>query len=63
MKPLLIEWIPVYGMFKYFDRYFKADKQGNKEAQKALWFEMYHMIAGMTIVFIALFYFKIFPLK
>lgn len=56
MKPKLIEWIPVYGMFKYFKRYFKADKRGNYEANIAQWFEVYHMATGLMITFTILGY-------
>lgn len=62
MKPLLIEWIPFYGMIKYFKRYFEAEKRGNKEAQFAMFFEMYHMFTGLIITFMILFYFKILPI-
>lgn len=59
MKPLLIEWIPVYGMFKYFNRYFKADKRGSKEAMIAQLVQLYHMVTGLIITFSLLIYFKI----
>lgn len=49
MKPQLIEWIPMYGMFSYFKRYFKADKRGDKEAQTAILFECYHLFTGLLI--------------
>ena len=62
MKPILIEWIPVYGMFKYFNRYFKAEKRGFNEANTAQWFQLYHMATGLIITFYILFKLNILPL-
>lgn len=60
MKPKMIEWIPFYGMGKYYDRYIIINKQGNQDAIIAQWFSLYHHITSLIIVFILLKYFKLF---
>jgi hypothetical protein len=62
MIPTLIELIPIYGMFKYSKRYFKAEKRGYKEANIAQWFQTYHMITGLIIAFYVLFKLNILPM-
>ena len=49
MKPKLIEWIPIYGMFKYYKRYFSGVQRGSREAYIATWFELYHISMGIFI--------------
>jgi hypothetical protein len=49
MKTTAIHFIPIYGMFKYFNEYFKADKRDAKDAIQATWMEMYHFITGLLI--------------
>jgi hypothetical protein len=48
--PTLLEYIPFYGMIKYFKRYFNAEKRDSKDAITALWFEFYHIITSVFIV-------------
>jgi len=52
MKPQGTEWIPFYGMFKYYSRYFRADKRDIEEAIRAQWVQAYHIVA--TVIVIAL---------
>lgn len=59
MTPKLLEWIPVYGSVKYFRRYFEADSRDAKEANIALWFEVYHVIIATLLILFLLF--KIIP--
>ncbi len=57
MKPRWYEWIPVYGMFKYFKRYFSKQKTTFEEAVIAQWVELYHLFASfMVCIFIILLY-------
>ncbi len=62
MKPVLIEWIPIYGMFKYFKRYFKTEKRDFSESIIAQWFGFYHHVTGLIIILPIIFYF-IFKVK
>ena len=50
MKPQGSEWIPFYGMFKYYKRYFQAIKRDDKEALMAQWVEVYHILATIIVI-------------
>lgn len=54
MKPTTIEWIPFFGMFKYFRRYFKGIKRDDKDVLFALRFEMYHFVASFIVFLLCL---------
>lgn len=50
MKNKIKYFIPIYGMFKYFHDYFRAERRDTKDAEKALWMELYHHITGLIIL-------------
>lgn len=55
MKPKLIHFIPIYGLFKYFDEYFKSEKRGLTESIIAQWMNIYHVII-MGVLVLTIFY-------
>lgn len=54
MKPKSVEYIPIYGIFKYFNRYFSGINRTEKEALLATWFEMYHIFVAVILGIIVL---------
>lgn len=55
MKPKWYEWIPIYGMIKYFGRYFiLMERTKFSDIRVAFYFEMYHIILSTVIVIIIL---------
>jgi hypothetical protein len=52
MKPKWYEWIPFYGAYKYFNRYFDTNKRTMKEAIIAEWMFMYHSTLGPCLMLV-----------
>ncbi len=55
MRPKWYEWIPFYGAWKYFNRYFDAEQRTDpKEVQIATLMNAYHLIvAAFSVLLIA----------
>ena len=57
MKPKLKDYIPAYGLYSYFNRYWDAEKRTMKEATTAQWFQIYQI----TVLFlVCIFIIKLF---
>lgn len=50
MKPKLKEWIPMYGLVKYENRFFDDNEKYVKNLSIAQWFVLYHGLITVAIV-------------
>ena len=57
MKPILVEYIPLYGLIKYFERY-DAKRRTAKESLISEWVQLYHMVSIVTCLLILIFLIK-----
>ena len=58
MKTKIKDYIPIYGVFSYFNRYFKSDKRTDQEAVNAQMFEIYQLVVSFIVFITLLLFFK-----
>lgn len=50
MKPQLLDFIPLYGSYRYFKKYFNTDRRTSKEVILANWLWVYHSFVGSIFI-------------